>query len=381
MGQDDRSEDRSGSRPGEGPGGAPGNGVGEIWLIGPTGRTGRAVTARLVADGLRPVLVGRDGERLRRAGAELGLGDDVRVVVAGTAEQMAAEITRQRPAVVVNLVGDYGRTAPLIARACLPGGHYVDLANDLGAIEQLAALHQEAVDAGSTLVTGAGFGVLGTEAVVARLCEGRPVPSHVRIDALASVATEAGALGEALAASLVDVLAMGGRRYEGGRLVRVRLGADPQHLTLPDGGTVDSAGVPFGELYAAHVASGAPSVTAASGLIPSSPVVRVVLPVLGALLSVPAVRRLAVRSLARVQGKAAPRPREHTWGRAVVTWADGTEREGWLRAGEAMDFTAAVATETAVRLARGEGKPGTFTPAALFGPDLAVAAGGTFVLG
>jgi hypothetical protein len=58
-----------------------------------------------------------------------------------------------------------------------------------------------------------------------------------------------------------------------------------------------------------------------------------------------------------------------------VTWPDGTSREGWLRAGDGMDYSASVAA----RLARGEGKPGAYTPAAVFGPDLATAAGGGFV--
>jgi hypothetical protein len=45
-----------------------------------------------------------------------------------------------------------------------------------------------------------------------------------------------------------------------------------------------------------------------------------------------------------------------------------------------MDFTARVATEVALRLARGQGRPGAFTPGALFGPELAGAAGGEFLL-
>uniref|UniRef100_A0AAU3GUX5 Saccharopine dehydrogenase NADP-binding domain-containing protein n=1 Tax=Streptomyces sp. NBC_01401 TaxID=2903854 RepID=A0AAU3GUX5_9ACTN len=353
----------------------------EVWILGATGRIGRAVAARLAAQGVLPVLVGRDEERLRAAGAALGPEAGARTVVAGTAERIAAEITRQRPAVVVNTIGDYAATGALIARACMPGGHYVDLAADLTAIPLLLGLHQEAKAAGSTLVTGAGFGVLATEAVVATLCEGRPTPHEVRVDALASVAVEAGAMGTAFALSVVDVLTTGGRRYDNGRLVTARLGGSPQHLTLPDGQRVKSAGVPSGELVAARLASGAPSVTVTSALAPASPVVRAVLPLLGALLSVPSLRRFAVHRMARMTGRATPRPRQHSWGHAVVTWPDGTGSEGWLRAGDGMDYTADVATETALRLARGEAEPGAYTPAAAFGPALATAVGGEFVFG
>lgn len=84
--------------------------------------------------------------------------------------------------------------------------------------------------------------------------------------------------------------------------------------------------------------------------------------------------------MAGLRLEAAARPRQHSWGHAVVTWPDGTSLEGWLRADDGMDYTIGAAAETAARLARGEGEPGAHTPAAALGPDLATAAGGTFVL-
>ncbi|WNM36139.1 saccharopine dehydrogenase NADP-binding domain-containing protein [Streptomyces sp. Li-HN-5-11] len=354
--------------------------TGEVWILGATGRIGAAVAARLASREVPLALIGRNRDRLDKEQARLGQGDRVKVVVADTAEKIAEEIAQQRPAVVVNTIGEYAETALLMARACMPGGHYLDLAADPAATFGLLGLHDEAAAAGSTLVTGAGFGVLATEAVVATLCADRPTPSHVRVDALASVATEPGVLGAALAASIVDVLTVGGLRYQDGRLARTRLGADVQHLTLPDGQKVTSAGAPSGELIAAQRASGAPNVTVTSALAPTGTAVRAILPLAGKLLSVPALRRFAVRRLAGIRLKAAPRPRRHSWGHAVITWPDGTGREGWLRADDGMDYTVGAAAETAARLARGEGKPGAYTPAAALGPDLATAAGGTFIL-
>lgn len=347
---------------------------GEIWILGATGRTGRAIAELLTAQGLTPTLVGRDRERLRKT----GLAGPI--VVADGVASIAAEITRQRPRVVVNTIGDYGATATTIARAVMPGGHYVDLAADLVAIPRLLALHEDAVAAGSTLVTGAGFGVLATEALVAALCAGRPIPHRVQVDALASVASEGGAMGTAFAASIIDVLTTGGRRYENGRLTKSRLGADSRQITLPDGETVPAMAVPSGELHAAHAASNAPFVVATSSLGSISPAVRALLPILRVLLSVPALHRRAIARIARIEFKAAPRPRAHSWGHATIEWPDGTEREGWLRAGEGMDYTAAVVAEVAARLARGEAKPGAGTPAATFGPDLATVDGATFIL-
>jgi short subunit dehydrogenase-like uncharacterized protein len=343
------------------------------WVLGATGRVGRAVTKQLLDRDDNVVLVGRESARLREIAANTGL----RVVVADTAEGIAAAIERERPAVVVNTVGDYAKSATTIARACLRGGgHYLDQAADLTAATRLLDLHDEAAAAGSTLVTGAGFGVLATEAVVAALCDGLPAPAEVRVDALASVAVEDGLLGSALAASIIDVLVTGGRRYRDGRMVRSRLGAGSRRLLLPDGDQVTSSEAPSAELLAAQRASGAPDVILTTAMMPPSPVARAALPFAGRLLALEPLRRFVIRRLAAVRTTAAPGPRKHSWGHAVVTWPDGTSREGWLRIGDAMAFTAAVSAEIAARLIRGEGKPGAYTPAAAFGPDLATAAGG-----
>ena len=77
--------------------------------------------------------------------------------------------------------------------------------------------------------------------------------------------------------------------------------------------------------------------------------------------------------------KPSARPRDHSWGHARVQWNDRT-REGWLRTGDAMAYTAAVAAEVATRLAAGQAPAGAFTPTRALGPDIAASAGAEFVL-
>lgn len=352
----------------------------EIWILGATGRIGRAVAERLSQRGTSGVvLVGRSEQGLRRIADDLA--GDVRVHVLDGFDAMIRAVRRERPGVVVNVLGSYAQTAPPLAQACMPGGAYVDLANDLPTLTALLDRNDEAARSGSTLVSGAGFGVLATEAVVARLCEGRPVPAAVRIDALGSLASEDGTMGQAFAQTSVDVIATGGRRYRDGRLVRSRLGSGARRHVLPDGTTVASAAVPSGELLAAHRASGAPDIDFTSALAPTSPLIRAALPVMTVLARIPVLRRVMVRQLAGSKTTAAPRPRPHSWGHAVITWPDGTVREGWLRADDAMDYTADVLATVARALAGGDGPRGAFTPAAAFGARIAVDAGATFVDG
>jgi len=359
----------------------------DVWVLGGTGRVGRGVAADLAASGVHPVLVGRDADRLREAVGGRGYG----TFVAPTLAAVTAGVREARPAVVVNTVGPFTRTGPAVVDACLAAGSdYVDLANDLAAVLALLARQADAGRAGRTLVTGAGFGVTATESVVAWLCagtgEGDRRAIRVRTDMLPSLAVQAGPLGDALAGTLVEGLPgvpggrrWQGRRYDDGRLAPAPLGGAVHALVTPDGDHVSTALMPLGELVAAQRASGAPSVDAASSEVPTGRVLAVVLPLAANLLTVAPLRRFAARRLAAVQLAERPAPRAHSWGHAVVTWADGTTSEGWLRLGEAQATTGAVTAEVTRRLVHGEGRPGAFTPAALFGHALASSLGGSYI--
>ena len=349
----------------------------EVWVLGATGRTGRMIARRLHEAGVALVLVGRDRERLE--GVAAGLGGAPRLLV-GSLGSTLAGLAQDRPGVVVNTVGPFTTTAAQVARACPAGTHYVDVTNELPAVQQILALDRQAAAGGQVFVTGAGFGVLATESVLLRLCHGQPPPARVRVDAMASVGMEAGAVGAALAGTIVGILSSSGREVRHGRLVGSRVAAHPAQLTTPDGDVLATRSGASGELIAAWRASNAGSVIAATALVPSGAFTRFVLPALPAVLRIPGVRPLAVSAIARIPQHAQQRPRTWSWAHARAEWPSGEAREGWLRIGDGHDFTAAAATEVTRRLLEGQGRPGADTPGALFGPELAEAAGGTFIL-
>jgi hypothetical protein len=169
----------------------------------------------------------------------------------------------------------------------------------------------------------------------------------------------------------------GGRRYTGGRLKSALAGSDHEKFSLPDGSTVETGLIASGELEAARRASRASDVVAGFPGVPSGPI-RFVLPAMSLLLSIPAVRRLAKAGLAKLEPP--PAARDVSWSRARVEWQDGTSRTAWLHAGDGYAFLGKASAGVAERLLEGKGRPGCFTPGALFGSDLAVDAGGEFML-
>ena len=353
----------------------------EIWILGATGRSGRAVAAHLAAAQMSLVLVGRDAARLQQVADEIG--GDARIVTAASIGEMARAIAGTKPAVVVNTVGPFSQTARPIVKSCAPGTHYVDISNEIASFTELFSMNNEAVASGQTWVMGAGFGALATESVVLKICQGQPPAAKVRVDALPFVEIEAGVMGAALAGTIVEGIIEGGRCYARGQLVRARPVSDVQTLTTPDGTRVTTAGWNAGELEAARRASGAPNVVAASSMVPHAPILRAILPIAQALMRIKAVGDFATRRMAAVEFKPGQHQGEnknYSWAHARVGWTAGATREGWLRLGDAAEFTTRVLAEVALRLARGEGKPGAHTPGALFGPELAEVAGAEFFL-
>lgn len=350
----------------------------EIWILGASGRSGRAVARELAVRQAALVLVGRDANGLNALASEIG--GTTRILAANSLNEIKAQLSRSGPVVVANFIGPFAETALPIVRACAAGSHYLDLSNELPSILAVLALHEEACAAGRCLVGGAGFGVLATESVVLKLCENRPPAVRVRVDAVPFVDSP-GRIGPTVAASVIEGLPAGGRRYADGQLVRAGLGSDPEQLTLPDGSTVATGAIPSGDLEAARRASGAPFAVAASSMVPGTLFLRAMMPVASALLSLRPIREFAKRRLANVNVAPVEESRKNSssWAHARVEWADGSIREGWLRAGEAMGFTARVAAEVAFRLSRDEGRPGAYTPGALFGFALAAQAGGEFL--
>ena len=344
-----------------------------IWILGATGKGGRAIASELIGNGADVVLVGRDHDRLATVAA---VGGQNRTVLAPGTAELVGLIAAEKPTVVVNTIGPFGETSAPLARACLAAGsHYVDLANELPPVQALLNMDADARSEGVTLVTGAGFGVLATEALVIELGSGRPAAARATVAAMPAV----DGLGSAVLSSVIDAVAHGGRRYRDGHLLRTRLGAEHAWIPLPDLPAIQGLAVPTGELEAARRASGADDVVAFSSEVPSGRAVRAVLPMLSALLAARPIRAGAQRLVNRVRLTPPVKPGDTSWAYARLEWPDGTHREAWLRTGEGYGFTAKVAAQTASRISEGQGLPGAFTPGALFGADLARDAGAQII--
>ncbi|HYG63173.1 MAG TPA: saccharopine dehydrogenase NADP-binding domain-containing protein, partial [Thermoanaerobaculia bacterium] len=142
------------------------------WMIyGVTGYTGELAAREAVRRGQRPVLAGRDPEKVGAIARELGLEsrafslDDPQALAAGLAGLSA----------VLHCAGPFVRTSAPMVHACLAAGvHYLDITGEIPVFEEVLSRGEEARRANVALLPGVGFDVVPSDCLAARLAAALP---------------------------------------------------------------------------------------------------------------------------------------------------------------------------------------------------------------
>ena len=303
-------------------------------VLGATGSTGAGIAENLAGRGFDVTLAGRDPRRLAEVAERLG---GCATVAIDIADRDSLRSAAKAGRVVVNTVGPFARLAPAVLDACLDTAtSYVDIGNERAAVRAVFDLDEPARARGVTLVTGAGFGQVSTEAPLLTLLADEPDATRVVVAAAAQSANQT----EGVRTTMTETVADGATTYVGGELVRAPFGQNGTVLTF-GGRTHKVLPAPLGDLEAARRISGAMNVTA----------------------------YVALGGEGVVGGSDF-----QSFGYAEVTGADGTTRTAVLSTGEGVAFGVHVAAEAAARLLDGAHRPGAWTPAHLLGTDIATSA-------
>src|SRR5690606_35660895 len=138
----------------------------DFLLYGANGYTGRLILERALAEGLRPLLAGRNAEEIGALAVRHGLESSVFPLDDARALEAALRETR----VVLLAAGPFSRTSGPVVEACLrAGAHYLDITGEIGVFEAIAARDAEARAAGVALLPGVGFDVVPTDCLAAHL--------------------------------------------------------------------------------------------------------------------------------------------------------------------------------------------------------------------
>jgi short subunit dehydrogenase-like uncharacterized protein len=326
------------------------------WLIyGANGYTGDLVARLAAARGERPILAGRNGAAVGALAAELGL--DHRV--ADLRDPVALRAMLNGVRVVAHCAGPFAITSAPMVDACLADGvHYLDITGEIEVFDAIFARHADAERAGVVLLPGAGFDVVPTDCLAARLATALPSATHLDLAFLAG-----GGLSRGTAMTGLAGMADGGRLRRGGEMVATRAGSPRRRVPMPSG-MRDVAAVRWGDLVTAYRSTGIPNITTYTALPMGGRVAG-----LSTLLGWGPLRSVAERVVrSRVTGpSAAVRAKTHceVWGE--VRDADGGSASGTLTGPNAYDLTADSMVRATRRLLDGDVTPGAHTPSSAFG--------------
>jgi len=339
---------------------------GDLLVYGAYGYAGSLIAERAVADGLDPILAGRDAERVEAAATERGC--DHRVF---SLEHPAVVERRVAGAdAVLNCAGPFADTAEPLIDACLrTGTDYLDLAGNVDVLEATAARDAAATDAGVAVVPGVGFDVVPTDCLAAILhgLLSEATELTLAIDGLGTVSP-------GTVKSMLRGLDRPGAVRRDGRVETVPAAYKRRTVDFPTGERT-AVTVPWGDVSAAYYSTGIPNIEVYAAVPDRVADAMVRGRRLVPLLAAGPVRRAAEAVAERVvSGPTADERAQseaHIWGEVAA--ADGTVARARMRTPDTYDLTAATAVEAARRVLAGAAGEGFQTPASAFGPEFAEA--------
>ncbi|MCC6282753.1 MAG: saccharopine dehydrogenase NADP-binding domain-containing protein [Saprospiraceae bacterium] len=333
-------------------------------LYGANGYTGQLITEMSAQLGLKPVLAGRNEEKIRTLAEQHGL--DYRVFDLN--DPAAVDKGLEGISVVLHTAGPFIHTARPMMEACLRNRvHYLDITGEIGIFEMAHGYDTAAREAGILLMSGVGFDVVPTDCAALYLKNKLPDAIHLRL-AFASIG---GGLSHGTALTMAEGLGQPGAERQNGRIVSVPLGKHSWNLPTGDR-NIFTMSIPWGDVSTAWYSTGIPNVITFTQANPQSHRMLRFQFLFNWLLRTEFMKnRLRRRINTRPAGPSASRRQKAksiVWGEARN--ASGAKQSVRLTIPEGYTLTAITSLLIVQKVLAGNAPTGFQTPAMAFGADL-----------
>jgi len=318
----------------------------DSWMLyGATGFTGILIAQEAVRRGHRPVLAGRNAEKLHPLADRLGL----EWVAFSLEDERALLMAAKSVDLMLHAAGPFAKTCGPMMDACMSGKtHYLDISNEISVLQAAQTRHRIAEKNAVSIIPGVGFGTVASNSLARHVCDQISDPVTLEI-AIAPYLAQGSA---GAAKSTLETIARGGYVRRNGMLVSVPFGSGAKRIRFADGG-YNMLPVPSGDLEAAYMATGIADITVymTSPLNPN--LARLLLPIAQRLLSWDALREQIARRVERRRAsnvKKAVDANQRSWLWAHATDRYGNAAEAWLETGEGYAFTASASVHAVERV-------------------------------
>ena len=334
------------------------------WMIyGANGYTGELIAREAVKRGYKPMLAGRNREKVESLAKELGL--KAKVFGLHNATQLAREIEGQ--SLVMHCAGPFSATAQPMMKACISvGAHYLDITGEIAIFELAQTLDRAAREAGVVICPGVGFDVIPTDCVAAALKEAMPDATHLTLGFDSGSSMSPGT-----AKTNIEGMAQGGKVRRAGKIVTVPLAHKVRRIDF-GGGEKKAMAIPWGDVSTAYHTTGIPNVEVLipgpPGMIVGAKLSRLIRPILG----IPSVQKLLKAFIEKtVQGPdEALRSTLPTYVWGEVRNDKGETKTARLSTVNVYSLTITGAVAVIEHLMQSAQQGGAYTPAKLAGHEL-----------
>ena len=333
-------------------------------IYGSYGYTGNLIAREAVARGLRPILAGRDPQRLAQQAAELGLQH----VAFSLEDSSTMDLALQQVKLVLHCAGPFSRTARPMVDGCLRNGvHYLDITGEIAVFEALAARTAEAQAAGVMVLPGAGFDVAPSDCLAAHLKRRLPTADRLTL----GIRGLGSGISRGTLTTAVESIGRASIVRRDGRLVEVSPGSLTRAINYGHG-METSVAIGWGDVSTAFYSTGIPNIEVyfayPRSLRWGLRSTRLLAPLLT---SGPGQRMLKATVQRQPPG---PNEAQRARGRALL-WGEaldpaGQRRVSRLRTPEGYTLTVFSALAIAEKVLAGQVTPGFQTPSLAYGPDL-----------
>lgn len=343
----------------------------EFLLYGAYGYTGKLITELAAQYGLRPVLSGRNPEKLQSLAAEHGL----EYLALDLNNQAALEAALERFPLVLHAAGPFKYTAKPMMEACLATGtHYLDITGEIEVFELAHSFDSAASAKNKMIMSGVGFDVVPTDCLAAYLKKKLPDAVELRL----AYASLRGGISKGTASTVIESMGRGSYRRIDGVITAVPLG---EHAMTVDFGPkkLFVMSIPWGDVSTAYYTTGIPNIEVLTSVHPKTYKKVKWQQHFGWLLRSPLVKNYLRKQLdKRPAGPSAEKRQKASsviWGE--VKNAAGKIETARLETIEGYTLTAHTSLMITKRVLEGDFKPGFQTPAGCYGPDLIIEVEGT----
>lgn len=330
-------------------------------IYGANGYTGELITRYAVERGLKPILAGRNENKLQLLAEKYGL--DYRIFA--LEDNAKADAALQKVEFVLHCAGPFSLTSAQMVEACLRNKkHYLDITGEIAVFEALARKDEAAKQAGIMIMPGVGFDVVPSDCLAKHLKNRLPSAYNLSLAFYGL-----GKISHGTQYTMTMNIGNGGAIRRDGTITNVPAAWKTREI---DFGEVTKTGVtiPWGDVSTAFYTTGIPNLQVYAVLPPTNLKMLKYSRYFGWLMSIGFLKDFALRQIP----SGGPSDDERAEGKTYL-WGEASDKEGnkavsRLKTPEGYTLTALTALNIAEKISGGNFCTGFQTPAGCYGADL-----------